>query len=347
MSKSLVTGGTGFIGLYVVKLLLEHGHHVNTTVRSLTNKAKCKPLLDLQGQFPGRLSLFEADLVKAGSFLQAMSGCQVVYHIASPFLTPSQIKDGFKDCVEPALEGTRNVLESVNKTESVTRVVLTSSISAMYGDSKDVLSMKNATLSESSWNETSSVTHYPYAYSKLIAEREAWKLHDAQSRWSLVVINPGLVIGPSLSPETASGSLFMLEALYRGENKMGSPDLSYPVVDVREVAEAHVKVGENTATKGRYIISGDHTVSLLDMANFVRPIHQNPKALPCWNMPKVMIYLAGPFIGITKKWADGNVGIGFKVDNTRAIRELGMAYTPAEQVLQTQYRSWAEQQSSK
>ncbi|KAH8768231.1 hypothetical protein F5883DRAFT_418425 [Diaporthe sp. PMI_573] len=345
MSNCLVTGGTGFIALYVVKLLLEHGHHVNTTVRSLTNKAKCKPLVDLQAQFPGRLSLFEADLSKPGSFLGAMNGCQVVYHIASPFLLPAQIKDGFKDCVEPALEGTKNVLGSVNQIESVTRVVLTSSISGIYGDSRDVLSMKNQTLTESYWNESSSVTHYPYAYSKVIAEREAWKLHDAQSRWSMAIINPGLVIGPPLTSESVSGSLYMLEALYSGKNSIGSADLSYPVADVREVAEAHVKVGENTAAKGRFIISGDHTVSVLEMANLVRPIHPNPRALPRRNMPKFMIYLAGPFIGISKKWADGNIGIGFKVDNTKSINELGMSYRSAEEVLQTHFRSWLQGES--
>lgn len=127
MSTCLVTGGTGFVGLYVIKLLLERGHSVHTTVRSLKNKSKCKPLLDLQAQFHGSLQLFEADLMEAGSFAEAMKGCQVVYHVASPFLLPDQIKDGFKDCVEPALQGTKNVLESVNKTESVHRVVLTSS----------------------------------------------------------------------------------------------------------------------------------------------------------------------------------------------------------------------------
>ena len=124
---ALVTGGTGFIALYVVKLLLEHGHHVHTTVRSLANKKKCKPLLDLQTQYPGKLALFEADLLSHGSFFQAMQACDTVYHIASPFLVPQQIKDGIKDCVEPALNGTRNVIVSVNDTESVKRVVLTSS----------------------------------------------------------------------------------------------------------------------------------------------------------------------------------------------------------------------------
>lgn len=127
MSKSLVTGGTGFIGLYVVKILLDRGHSVNTTVRSLKNPKKLKALSDLQKVYPGKLSLFEADLLETGSFKQAMAGCEVVYHIASPFLVPQQIKDGMRDCIEPALQGTRNVLHSVNETNTVKRVVLTSS----------------------------------------------------------------------------------------------------------------------------------------------------------------------------------------------------------------------------
>lgn len=127
MPRSLVTGGSGFIGLHVVKALLERGDLVNTTVRSLKNPSKCKPLLDMQQMYPDRLRLFEADLTKNDSFLQAMEGCEVVYHVASPFLVPEQIKDDLKECVEPALQGTKNVLLSVNKTESVRRVVLTSS----------------------------------------------------------------------------------------------------------------------------------------------------------------------------------------------------------------------------
>lgn len=127
MTKSLVTGGSGFIGLYVVKLLLERGHYVTTTVRSLKNTTKCKPLLDLQAKYSDSLTLFEADLMKDGSFHRAMEGCEVVYHIASPFLVPQQIKDGLKECVEPALQGTKNVLQSANDIESVKRVVLTSS----------------------------------------------------------------------------------------------------------------------------------------------------------------------------------------------------------------------------
>ncbi|KAF7921522.1 uncharacterized protein EAE97_011311 [Botrytis byssoidea] len=176
MSKSLVTGGAGFIGLYTVKILLERGHFVHTTVRSLKNTQKLKGLLDLQNKYQGQLSLFEADLLITGSFKDAMAGCDIVYHIASPFLVPQQIKDGMKDCIEPALKGTKNVLQSVNETQTVTRVVLTSSIAAIYGGSADVLEMKDSTLAENYWNVTSTAAENPYSYSKMIAEREAWKM---------------------------------------------------------------------------------------------------------------------------------------------------------------------------
>lgn len=132
MPTALVTGGTGFIGMYVVKLLLERGHTVHTTVRSLKDTKKCKSLFDLQAEYPDKLLLFESDLLKDSSFFNAMKSCDIVYHVASPFLVPQQIKDGFKDCVEPALNGTRNVLQSVNKTESVKRVVLTSSSESSF-----------------------------------------------------------------------------------------------------------------------------------------------------------------------------------------------------------------------
>lgn len=207
--------------------------------------------------------------------------------------------------------------------------------------------MKDATLTESYWNDTSTAAASPYSYSKMIAEREAWKMQQAQKAWDLVVINPGMVLGPSLSPESASGSLFMLENMYRGDNKMGTPELHYPIADVREVAEAHVKAGENPAANGRYIIASDHSVSLLDMANFVRPLHQQPKLLPSRNLPKLLVYAAGPFIGVSKKWVSGNIGIGYKVDHSKSVRELGISYRPMEEVVQSHYKSWLNINSAK
>jgi nucleoside-diphosphate-sugar epimerase len=124
---ALVTGGSGFIGLHVVNSLLEAGWRVHTTVRSLQNEKKAQPLKSLADKHPDKLRLFEADLLVADSFTEAMQGCSAVIHVASPFLVPERVKNPETELIQPALEGTRNVLESVNKTESVKRVVLTSS----------------------------------------------------------------------------------------------------------------------------------------------------------------------------------------------------------------------------
>ncbi|THV84014.1 cinnamoyl-CoA reductase [Aureobasidium pullulans] len=219
MSTALVTGGTGFIGIYVIKLLLERGDRVHTTVRDLKDQKKRQPLLSLQNAYPGKLHLFQADLLKKGSFAQAMQGCDIVHHVASPFLVPQQIKDGMKDIVEPAIKGTQNVLNTANQTESVKRIVLTSSIAAMYGDSADVLHYYNATLTESHWNTTSTATSSAYSYSKVAAEREAWKICHAQSRWDLIAINPGLVIVPRLPPNRRPAHCICLKPCIKATTK--------------------------------------------------------------------------------------------------------------------------------
>ena len=206
--------------------------------------------------------------------------------------------------------------------------------------------MEKKTLSEKYWNTTSTTENNPYSFSKVIAEREAWKMYESQDRWELVVINPGLVVGPSLSPESASGSLYMLEAMYRGENKMGVAELHYPVADVRDVAEAHVIVGENAATKGRFIIAGDRSSSLLEMANAVRPVHKTPNVLPCRNLPKLMVYAAGLFMGLSLKWVSKNIGIGYKVDNHRSVQELKIRYRPLENTMADHYHEWSRTSDS-
>ncbi|WP_267459698.1 NAD-dependent epimerase/dehydratase family protein [Xanthomonas euvesicatoria] len=171
--------------------------------------------------------MFEADLLVPGSFAGAMQGCSVVHHVASPFLMPEKIKNGRTQLLEPALQGVRNVLTTVNATSSVGRVVLTSTIGAIFGDYRDVLDMPGQTLSEAFFNTTSSLDHNPYHYSKVVAEQEAWAMSRAQQRWDLVCINPGLVLGPSPAAGSDSGSLFLLDELMRGLFFYGVPDLSF------------------------------------------------------------------------------------------------------------------------
>jgi nucleoside-diphosphate-sugar epimerase len=129
----LVTGGSGFVAMELISQLLAQGYAVHATVRSLQNTAKVSCLQDLKAQHPeGKLLLFEADLLQPGSFHSAVQGCDIVFHVASPFKVPEKIRDGYSEMVQPALEGTRNVLKAVEATPSVKRVVFTSTSESFH-----------------------------------------------------------------------------------------------------------------------------------------------------------------------------------------------------------------------
>ena len=137
-SPVLVTGATGYIASWIVKKLLERGFTVHGTVRNLNDLQKIEHLLQLRAEYPGRLMLFEADLMKEESFDEAMEGCEIVIHTASPFFV-QHIKDPDKQLIQPAQLGTRNVLLTANQHPTVKKVVLTSSVAAIYGDAADAL----------------------------------------------------------------------------------------------------------------------------------------------------------------------------------------------------------------
>lgn len=177
----------------------------------------------------------------------------MVFHTASPFKL--DVEKPQKDLVEPALEGTRNVLQEVNRTPSVQRVVLTSSCAAIYGDNADLEATPEGRFTEKIWNTTSSLDHQPYAYSKTVAEKEAWRIHDAQHRWEMVTINPSLVLGPGINPYATSESFTIIRQLGDGSLKSGVPRMGFGVVDVRDVAEAHFRAAFTPGARGRYIIS--------------------------------------------------------------------------------------------
>ena len=156
----LVTRGTGYVAGWIIKTLLEECIFVHDAVRDPSKKEKLAHLRELESKNTGKLKFFKADLLLKGSYFEAMQDCTVVFHTASPFT--SKITNPQKDLVDPALLGTRYVLQSVNETPTVTRVVLTSSAVAMYGDNKDIESAPNHTLTEGQWNTTSGVEHQPY-----------------------------------------------------------------------------------------------------------------------------------------------------------------------------------------
>src|SRR5690242_21203358 len=121
-----------------------------------------------------------------------------------------------RDLVDPAVKGTTKVLTSVNHVGSVSRVVLTSSVAAIYSDAIDCEKAPGGKLTENVWNTTASLTYEPYNYSKTLAEKEAWRIAESQDRWRLVVINPSVVIGPALGPDPTSESFTIAKQLADG-----------------------------------------------------------------------------------------------------------------------------------
>jgi nucleoside-diphosphate-sugar epimerase len=320
----LVTGGSGYVASWIVRYLLEDGYTVRATVRDPDKPTGLEHLHKLADDHPGKLTLFAADLLDEGSFAEAMQGCELVVHTASPFLL-GKIKDPEAQFVRPALEGTRNVLASVNATESVKRVVLTSSVAAVYGDNADMKGKQRFT--ENDWNTTSSIDHQPYSYSKTVAERQAWDIQAAQDRWDLVTIHPGLVIGPSLTTASKSGSMTTMRHFIDYSMAAGAPALQMGVVDVRDVALIHVKAGFTPEARGRYIAVAE-TSSLLAISKILTKAFGRRLSFPRIEAPKVLIKLGAPFAGLTGMYVDRNVGWPLAFDNTRTVRELDVRFRP-------------------
>jgi nucleoside-diphosphate-sugar epimerase len=325
----MITGATGYVAGWIVKKLLDEGFTVHAAVRDPENRKKLAYLDALADNAPGTITYFNADLLDEGSFAQAMHGCEVVFHTASPFVV--DVDDPQKELIEPAQLGTRNVLEQANRTESVKRVVLTSSCAAIYGDNADLEKTANGVFTEDDWNVSSSLDHQPYSFSKTLAEKEAWKICGEQHRWDLVVINPSLVIGPGINPKGTSESFNLIRQFGDGAMKNGAPAWGMGVVDVRDLAEAHFKAAFTPSARGRHITSGHNT----DFPSLAKPLiahfgdaYPFPKKI----LPKWLVWLVAPMVNaaMTRKMVSRNVNYPWRADNSKSIRELGMQYRPME-----------------
>ncbi|QCD77702.1 tetraketide alpha-pyrone reductase 2-like [Vigna unguiculata] len=248
MPEFCVTGGTGFIASHLIKTLLEKGHTVRTTVRNPGDKEKVGFLTELNGG-KERLKILKADLLVEGSFEEAVTGVDGVFHTASPVLVPYD--DNVKEnLIDPCVKGTLNVLNSCLKA-NVKRFVLTSSCSSIRYR-HDVQQL--GPLNESHWTDLEYCERYNlwYAYAKTIAEREVWRIAK-ENDIDVVVVNPSFVVGPLLSPQPTSTLLLILSIVkgIKGEY----PNTTVGFVHINDVVAAHLLAMENTNASGRLICS--------------------------------------------------------------------------------------------
>lgn len=327
----LVTGASGYIASWIIEFLLERGYRVRGTVRSKADSNRLEHLKDMASRWKGQLSVYEADLMRHGSFQEAMEGCELVLHTASPFRIQG-VQNPQKELVDPALEGTRNVLFSAQESTSVQRVVLTSSVAAIYGDACEIEDQPRNIFTESVWNVSSSLDRQPYSYSKTLAEREAWRIARSQMQWDLVVINPAFVLGPSMSRRTDSTSIEFIQSILRGRFRTGAPALYYGVVDVRDVAQAHIQAGFTPEAAGRNIVCNT-TVSILDIANILEKKYGRHFPLPRREVPKWLVQTLAPLLGVSRQFVRDNIGYPLAFDNTRSIHELSINYRPIQETV--------------
>lgn len=334
----MVTGATGYVAGWLVKRLLEEGITVHAAVRNPDSEKKTAHLRALASSSPGDIKFFKADLLEEGSYADAMKDCEVVFHTASPFVT--DVSDPQRDLIDPAVKGTANVLLSANQTPTVKRVVVTSSCAAIYTDAIDSQKAPGGMLTENIWNTTASLDYQPYSYSKTLAEKKAWDIANAQDQWQLVTINPSFVMGPMLNPQaTTSESFTILKQVGDGTFKAGVPKMGIGVVDVRDVAEAHLQAGFNPNAQGRYITSA-HNSNFLEMSQALQPKFGTDYPLPKRALPKWLLMLVGPLADkrFTRNFIRKNVNVEWKADNSKIKSELGVKFRPLQNTMEDAFQ---------
>lgn len=287
VSSVLVTGGSGFIASHAILQLLAAGHDVRTTVRSAKREDDVRALLRGGGAEPGeRLAFFVADLESDTGWNEAVAGCDYVLHVASPF--PQGVPRDDNELIVPARDGALRVLRAA-RDAGVKRVVLTSSFAAVgYGRPE-----QQAPFDERSWSDLNGSDASAYVKSKTIAERAAWDFVAGEGRGlELAVVNPVGVFGPVLGRDYST-SILLVQRLIDGELP-GCPRLWFGVVDVRDVADLHLRAMTHPAAAGeRFLAVAGDFMAVREMALALKQrLGPAARKVPTLQLPDFLVRLA-------------------------------------------------------
>lgn len=286
MSTVLVTGGSGFIASHCILQLLAQGHQVGTTVRNLKRELEVRAMLKQGGGEPAdQLRFFAADLTSDAGWPEAVSGCDYVLHVASPF--PSTVPRDENELIVPAREGALRVLRA-SRDAGVKRIVLTSSFAAVgYGQQP-----QSKPFDETSWTNVDGEGSTPYVKSKTLAERAAWEFMAREgAALELSVVNPVGIFGPVLGPDFSTSILFV-QRLMEGAVP-GCPQIRFGVVDVRDVADLHLRAMTRPAAKGeRFLAAAGDFMSIQEIATVLKArMGEAAKKVPTRQLPNWLVRL--------------------------------------------------------
>ncbi|EMS49381.1 Dihydroflavonol-4-reductase [Triticum urartu] len=309
-----VTGGSGYIASWLVKFLLQRGYTVRATVRDTADPKKTLHLQALDGA-KDRLHLFKASLLEEGSFDATVAGCDCVFHTASPFY--HNVKDPKAELLDPAVDGTLNVLRSCKKA-SIKRVIVTSSMAAVAYNGKP---RTPDVVVDETWFSSAEVCEKNkqwYVLSKTLAEEAAWKYAN-DNGLEIITINPTMVIGPLLQPTLNTST----EAILKFINGSSSTyaNFCFGWINVKDVALAHILAYEVPSANGRYCM----VERVIHHSDLVKIIHEMYPEFP-----------------VPDKCADDAPFAPIYQVSKDKIRSLGMELTPLETSLKETIESLKE-----
>lgn len=322
MANVLLTGASGFLAKHIALRLLQEGHSVRASLRSPARQGEVVAALT-PGLSPGaidRLSFVTLDLTRDAGWTEALGGCDALVHTASPFPI-AQPKDP-DTLIRPAVDGTRRALMAA-RAAGVERVVLTSSTVAILSGTRD-----GRIHTEDDWADADGPPAQPYAQSKVMAEREAWAIAGREGL-RLTTINPSFILGPPLDAHFGS-SIGLVRRLLRGRDPM-LPRIGFPVVDVRDVALAHVRALDRPEAEGQRIIASSGSLWLPDWGRILKAEWPD-RRIPTRTAPKALLRILALFDAEIRA-ALPSVGHMEEVSAEKARRLLGIDFIPPNAAL--------------
>ena len=330
MSEGLVTvtGASGFIGSHVVANLLARGRAVRATVRDSSDTTRVDHLRALPIIEGGTLEIVEMDLFDVASVNAAIAGCTDLIHTAAAVRISA--KDPQRQIVDPSVIGTQNVVSAIDAAGTVERFVHTSSTAAI----RPMKWRDGETLTTDTWADDATLDGNPYGLAKVKAEKVVRNWHatsNAETRPRMVTIHPSVVFGPPMSKIHLRGSLSFVMALVRREIPVVLP-MQINIVDVRDVAEAHVRALTQGEDAGRYLtVSGD--MQFKDISLALRQAHPELKT-PTFTLPypaALVVSIFHPRLNLA--WARQHLRRRLYWDATPAERDLGMSWRAPQEAL--------------
>ncbi|MEL7040397.1 MAG: aldehyde reductase [Pseudomonadota bacterium] len=325
MTKVLVTGATGFIASHTILALIEKGYEVRGTARSASKAEPLNATLSTYAGKPIEVELVTADLTRDEGWAEAMDGVTYLQHLASPF--PTNVPKDPNELILPAKDGALRVLKAA-KAAGVKRTVMTSSVAAIaygWGDARPAL------LNESHWSNPDNLKdNTSYTRSKTIAEKAAWDYVAGDGAgMELATINPVAVLGPAMSGDVSASLELVTQPML---NKVPAfPKLSFGIVDVRDVALAHVAAMEKPKAVGERFIVGERVLSFTQIGDVLRDAYPGRK-LPKGDLPSWLVRML-TLVNPTLKQIVPELEKERAFSNEKSKSMLGINYIPAEEAI--------------